>query len=347
MNLVPTAAVQSRPRLLLGGARILIHLGGIASVALIMALPFVSQRTIGLALQAREAGIHQAIFSLETLVHVGLAACFWAMLYLSWSWFQITRQERKARGPRPSRTIVRARGNVILETLVVFPIFLLLIFGLAQFAVLNIASMLTTVAAFQATRTVWIWEREPVGPDEIERKAVIQAASVVAPVVPGEYAAQPSTSSSDYSENRGIFVASQFPWPVADSGYQGRNIGDRLADEMAGLNPPIDFVSAVDTAAFSHRTVRKLTSAYGSIDVSFEPDAASNSLLKVTTTYHHLNAFPLVAGLFGQNYERAGREGYHVPITRVLSIERQRPSPDRTQFPRMLPGGGGAEPYLF
>ncbi|WP_164856355.1 TadE/TadG family type IV pilus assembly protein [Lujinxingia sediminis] len=341
-----TPAASGQARLLLNATRILVHLGGVVGVALLMALPFVSQRTLSLASQANASGLHEAVFSIEALIHVGLAACFWAILALSFAWLRETHRQRSEQRPTLTRKVVRARGSVILETLIVFPVFLLLIFGLAQFAVLNIASMLTTVAAFQATRTVWIWEREPIGTDDVERKATIQAATVVAPVVPGEYAAQPSTSSSEYSQNRGIFVASQFPWPVADSGYQGRNIGDRLADEMAGLNPPIDFVSAVDSSSFSHRTVRKLTSAYGSIDVSFEPDAASSSLLKVTTTYHHLNAFPLVAGLFGENYERAGREGYHVPIKRVLSIERQRPSPNRAQFPRIVPGNNPG-PYIF
>ena len=346
MSNTPTPAASGQARLLLIGARLLVHLGGVVGVALLMALPFVSQRTLSLAAQANASGLHEAIFSFEALIHLGLAACFWTMLALTYAWLRETLRQRAEQRPALTRNIVRARGNVILETLVVFPVFLLLVFGLAQFAVLNIASMLTTVAAFQATRTVWVWEREPIGPDDVERKAVIQAATVVAPVVPGEYAAQPSTSSTEYSQNRGIFVASQFPWPVADSGYQGRDIGDRLADEMAGLNPPIDFVSAIDTAAYSHRTVRKLTSAYGAIDVSFQQDTSTGNKITVTTTYHHLNAFPLVAGLFGESYERSGRTGYHVPIKRVLSLERQRPSPNRSQFPRVT-NSNLAAPYLF
>ncbi|WP_158542291.1 TadE/TadG family type IV pilus assembly protein [Lujinxingia litoralis] len=341
MSLMQTSPALSRPTWVIWSSHALIHLAGVCVIALLMAIPFWSQRTLSLAAQAREAGLTEALLSSQALIHLGLAACFWTMLVLGARWLRETQRERRERAL--SRRLVRARGSVILETLIVMPVFLLLLFGLAQFAVMNMASMLTTVAAFQATRTVWLWHGEGNDRDDTVRKATIQAATVVAPVIPGEYAGSTTSNAPEHSQNRGIFVASQFPWPVADSGYQGRTIGDRMADEIAGTTPPIDLVAGFDTSAFSHRTVRKLTVGYDSIDVSYDESAES---ITVTTVYHHLNVFPLVSSLFGDLYERAGREGYHVPITRKLSLQRQRSGPDRSKFPKVTSSNPVA-PYLF
>ena len=107
----------------------LAHLTGVLAVLSVNALLFVNEH----AMEAFYSGLgHAAFFDLVTvplLLQAGLAACFWALIVITFTWGRLTLVERRA---TKKLVMQRSRGTILTETLIIFPIFLLFTSGLAQ-----------------------------------------------------------------------------------------------------------------------------------------------------------------------------------------------------------------------
>src|SRR5690554_1150892 len=171
--------------------------------------------------------------------HLALSALCWALIYLA------GRALLKAARPERSPRLVRAQGAVATETLIVMPVLLLLVFGLAQLAVVNIAGMLANYAAVQAGRAVWVWhpETQPLN-DQGARRGVteamvidharVQAAAALAPVAPGDHQISGDLGSPAFTRMCGMMMTSQVENPPNDSGRVAQNIGfDSAGNEDA------------------------------------------------------------------------------------------------------------------
>ncbi|TXD38228.1 pilus assembly protein [Lujinxingia vulgaris] len=252
--------------------------------------------------------------------HLMLSAMVWALLFFGAR--TLKRFSARERSPR----LVRARGAVATETLIVMPVLLLLVFGLAQLAVVNIAGMLANYAAVQAGRAVWVWhpETQPLN-DESARRGVTdamvvdharaQAAAALAPVAPGDHQMSGGEGSAVLERMRTMMMASQVESPPNDSGRMVQEAGfDAATNEDAA------FWRALDGSSFPERTSRKITFAFLATEVEV---ITRGSEVGASLTYQHYIAFPLVGAIFGEQSSVGGRSGSFSTITREFLLPAQ------------------------
>ncbi len=218
----------------------------------------------------------------------GLSAAFWGILFIGYRWVQEGRRKSK------KLAVVRARGAIMTETIIIFPVFLLLTFGLAQMGVNSMAGLLTTLGTFQAARTIAVWgpeegnnrTGETVTREHVEDAARLSAASVIAPVAPmsaGNIACEKSDPFND-------LVAG-----LVAAGLSPTETPQRYST----------FSSSLERVTFAQRGPGKLAGAYCSTSVSFEgniltaPSETSVEQFTVNVTYSHKMVFPLVGLAFG------------------------------------------------
>lgn len=220
----------------------------------------------------------------------GLSACLWAFMYLGYLWIRESMRVRK------TVALVKTRGTIIVETLIVFPVFLLFTFGLAQMAVNSMAGLLGTLATYQAARTIAVWGPE-VGNNRagsaVTRAVVIEkartaAAGVMAPIAP------------------------TLPSEFATCDARNKTVNDMLSSMVgAGVVPtgapaPVEsFVGALDKTTFGTRGWYKLQIAFCRSEVNYQgqiiTDGTSRARNQFTTNfqYQHRTAFPLMRPVFG------------------------------------------------
>lgn len=223
------------------------HVFATAVIAVLFALPYVGQASLELLAISVQSDVLAWDSLLKVAAHVGLSACVWALVCAVY---------RRVRRHWPDRRVAKvstSSGSVMLETLIAMPVILLLAFGLAQLVVINLASILFNLASFQAARTAWLWQPESsvdgdnsrmgVDDETVEDMVRIQAAAVLTPVAPGDY--QMLTSVSDRAKKaRGMFLGSQSPIPIEDSGKQGIKLGNTVA----GMSAASSFVGSQHTS---------------------------------------------------------------------------------------------------
>ncbi|MFU8802225.1 MAG: hypothetical protein ACNA8W_00310 [Bradymonadaceae bacterium] len=311
--------------------RLLVHGLGVLIMAAVLLIPFWSRPAYQSALLAHQSDELWSFLGWEFALHMGLAACIWA---LGWIVVALVKEWRKQE-PRPLR-VVSARGSVMTETLITMPVLLLLIFGLGQLTVNNIAGVLTNLATFQAARVVWLWEGEPEpcggGGCDVQDRARIQAALVLTPAAPGEYN-KGNDLSARAEQVRGIMVGSQRPWPSSDMGFEGMEMADDvLADDGPGWGT--NFTGAIDASSFIARSARKFTFAYEATEITYSTSADE---VTVELKYKHFAAFPIVGRIFGEVDTVGGRTGYFATFNRVYTQDRL-PEANR-QVPQINPVG--------
>jgi hypothetical protein len=152
---------------------------------------------------------------------LGIAGAFWALFYLSG---QSLLRRREA--PRAVRI---GRGTTMVETLVVLPVLLLLISGLSQLTMLNVASLLSNLAGYNAGRAVWVWDAQGVSDSECEQRAIDAAAHAVTPSVPDDFA---GASGNRAGDARSLNYAAAYD--------TGRNIEGRAAGKLAFARKSVD-----------------------------------------------------------------------------------------------------------
>lgn len=251
-------------------------------------------------------------------------------------------------------------GTVVVETLVVLPVALTLIAGLMQLAVNNMAALTANFAAYEASRTVWIWEGErgasgggEIDEETLARYARVQAASILAPVAPGSFHFPEPGLPGRAEKARRMFLAANLPVPFHDSGASVADPGHvytRL-EGRHGSPTHVTAVRALDPNTMPVKTARKFTWAFHATSVELEGIDEPRDLqdrsadVSVTLAYQHLCAFPFVGALFGDAKSIRGREGYYATFEKTVTRERQPPATE--QWPKWEGGGGIERPIDY
>lgn len=262
-----------------------VHLFGVVGVALLTGLVLAEGEAMRALLQHGSA-LGPELMS-EVVWHVLMSALLWGALVVG---YHLLRAQ-----PRARRALKLARGQVMLETLIVITPFLLLTGGLSQLMINNIAGMLSHLSAFQAGRTYWVWyhesQRDPisggsVAAEESCKRARLAAAASLAPVAGGPLSG--ANGGLSLNNLNGIMVAHFADQPVPAT-------GSSLASSTAVYKEVYSYKDAFDTSGFSKRATLKLRAAYANTTVMCDD---SGPQLKVTVTYKHFLAFPWFSYIF-------------------------------------------------
>lgn len=146
----------------------------------------------GVALEAFAASLDPQLLDhglVAIAAHLGLAAALWGCVY---SAARLLLSMRRA-----PRTVRLSKGSVMVETLIVLPILLLLISGLSQLTLVNVAGLLSNLAGYNAGRAVWVWDAQGVSDAECEQRAVDAAAHAVAPSVSDDFVGASGSRAGD------------------------------------------------------------------------------------------------------------------------------------------------------
>lgn len=316
-----------------------LHVMGAAVLSVLFGALFLDSATIELIWAALQAGAYTSSIVVSCLLHVGICACSWALMWLLFALLRSNWQDHRA----PTKLLRLNRGTVLTETLIVLPVALLLIFGLAQLALNNIAGVLANAAVFQAARTNWVWQPEyeagrmglSNSSGSATEHARVQAAAVMTPVAPADFL--DNANLPERAEMaRAVFVASQIPVPGQDSGRWAKAQANYFAT-VGQDTPDGSFASSFDTHRFIERSARKFTWAYRAVDVEVDTiEEGGEEKWRLTLRYHHMCVMPVVASIFGERRLAAGGvDGYFAIIERTVIRSKQvLPS---TEYPQGTP----------
>lgn len=262
------------------------------------------------------------LFLSELGIHLGISALLWTLVYLVGSALVGAKKE-------PLRVVRKARGTVITETIIIMPVLLLLILGLSQLAILNIAGMLMNYGASQAARAVWVWapELEPlngqparrgVSVTDVEDRARIQAALALTPVAPSDFRAADNQGSIEFEMMRASILAGQVVTPPNDAGRMTLDQAHSLY-QFTGSEERA-FYRALDSTNFSSRSVRKFTFAYmaTTIELILEGEVVGAEVI-----YQQKIMFPFITSVFGTPGSVAGLPGNYTEYRRRITKSAQ------------------------
>ncbi len=252
---------------------------------------------MGLVLRDSSLGT-EALSSL--VIMYGLAACTWALLFIT---FQLFKANAASAKQRPA--LQRARGTVVTETLIILPIFFLLTFGLAQMALNSVAGLLTTLGTFHAARTAAVWgpevrsgsrTRANISEGFANEKVRLAAAGVIAPAVPN------LDSGRDGCQQG--FSLPRMLKGLGDS--SGGGISTRDVGDIDTQQDVWSFIDALGYKRFRERGPAQLVLAYCNIEVNWdpinnEPYQTNYSEFDIRVRYHHPAVMPLVGPIFARD----------------------------------------------
>lgn len=281
----------------------LCHFCGFLTVSGILSFAFMNQAALGALQSMSQTSSMTSGILYELLLTAGMAACIWAMIYIA---FLVISAQLKA--SRTSR-LVRSRGAILTETLIVMPVFLLLTFGLAQLTINSMAGLLSTLATYEAGRTlsVWVPEAEE-GRHGVTRaiaidKATAAAAGVLAPVVaPGATACKPDSKTLEKQ-------------------LKGLQSAGNLDSHGLTTARPTSFADALDDSLIALRGITKTRIAYCSTTINYANQ--DTTTIATSLQYKHKAAMPLVKILFGELDTVAGSPGYYSSIDRTYVTTKQ------------------------
>lgn len=323
----PTAGFGWSGEALTWAMRAVGHLVGTLVVAILVAYPMVSTRTVNLYLDAVSSGLLAPAWA-DLALHLGLAACLWALLVIGWRLFELRRRER-----HDEDRILRAeRGSVMVETLIVLTPFLLLTSGLAQLAMRNVAGLMADLAIYQGARTAWVWEAERQADREfgganidqnfVTSRARLASAAALAPSAPADYEMSVQNVQDNGLDQLRAVMYSTFDGNMVPAQLNGafNNVGPARTAAGSSVRSAkgenLAYASALDSSAFNVRAARKLTFAYLALrnyNVNFNSDTVS-----VSFDYQMNVVFPWFAYIFSDGGQRSvgGRLGWYVTIER-------------------------------
>lgn len=273
----------------------------------------------------------------EYLLQLGLSACIWALVVIAFKFALLAHRDLKNAKLEPKRVALKPRGTVMTETLIVFPVFLLLTLGLLQLTLNNTAAIFTSLAAFQSGRTVHLWAPEigslgrngGVSSDDVNERARIAAASVLAPVAPSGYS-DGGCNTSPLFNNK---LEAMMSVTLGAAGSLGNaTVGAVKALALGkGLatQDRLKVAKAYDFDNFAVRAPVKLLIAYCQTQASFSNSGGNH---RVEVRFNHKQTMPLVGAIFGQQLQPTGR---YSQVTRTYVIPEQinpNPSHPRSFF---------------
>lgn len=259
----------------------------------------------------------------QLAIHVGLAACLWALIVIV---YKLILLQRRDRARRPIRL---SRGSVMTETLIILPVFFLLTFGMAQLVISNIAAILANVAAYQAARAAWIWQPEEdaseqrMGIEEgiAKEKCRIATAVVMLPVANGEFETDDDLpDNAEKMRNAAVMAHVPFGGTLASLSPELTDFltgADVMFNDREAVERNKSYVTALDTLSFLRRTATKFTHAFHASDCEIDDDHS------VKMTYDLQLAMPLVGRVFGELRTVGGRKGYYAKYTREFGLKKQ------------------------
>ncbi|RAL20634.1 hypothetical protein DL240_16515 [Lujinxingia litoralis] len=300
-------------------AQVGLHVGGLVAVAaglLFWQLPGEHLRLMwASAAESTQVGTSVAF---SGVLHLGIAALVWGLVYGAGALVK----RGLARDVSNPRRFKPTQGAVFVETLVVFPVFLLLTFGLLQLSIVNLTAALMQVAGYQGARAAWVWQpeadagRSGVDQAEVNERARIAVALVMAPVVAGDIQ-MVGREISPQAEAMARAMYVRFALDVSAGGLAS------LLFPVGGNDPTTELSAAraFDSDGFDRRAVRKFLFSYMMTEMG-EGLASSDGIgvihdgnsTGVRFKFHHYLAMPLVGGLFGEPklfVGMGGRRGYY------------------------------------
>jgi hypothetical protein len=286
------------------------HISGVLTVLSVVVLCFVNAEVARAFLVALDDPTFYSIVTVPTISLVGVAACLWALIWITGALLVQGRRGRK------KLLVVRTRGTIMTEFLIILPTYLLLTSGLAQLSINSTAQVLTSLATFQAGRTAWLWEAETRGGNvrngttaaDVNDHARIAAAAVLAPVVPAEFRGACGYTALFDDTMRAMTL-------MPASAARGLTIG------QVDASPRNRFYNvAFDDSVMLERGAKKFFMAYCHTKVTYEM-GGKGILTKVE--YDHANVFPWFAYIFGQPKTSGGRLAYYSVMRAEYSLPLQ------------------------
>lgn len=279
---------------------------------------------------------------------LALAACVWALLVIG---YRLGREQLS--GPKRVR-LSRSRGSVITETLILMPIFFLLIFGLAQLSINLVGGILANIAGYQASRTAWLWQPEEsagrmgTSSGEAQVRARIAAGLVMAPIAPADYlsagsaAGELSGSFPDQAKamRKGLSLTNAVlngasSATGADLGGLGGLADIAIGVQSYGTRTDLTFYSALGESSFRVRGLRKFTRAFLCSQVSIVEE---DGKIGASLTYHHYQGMPYVGKIMAGNgflrlpdmpsSENGNKMGYYIKYKRKYMFQAQQAKPN-------------------
>lgn len=238
---------------------------------------------------------------LELAIHVGLSASLWALLVIAFKLVSHALRKEK----RVNRLVLAKRGTVMTETLIVIGPLLLLTLGLLQLTLNSTAGLFTSLAAFQAGRTVYVWDPETDGTwgrnggqskAEVAERARIAAASVLAPVTPSDYATTCSTSGR-FDKKLEAMMSATLGAAGTFGATSAAGVRALAAGKKLAFQSELTVTQAYDTDSFAMRGPIKMFMAYCHTGVDYRNDGENNI---IAVAYDHRQVMPLVGPIFGQ-----------------------------------------------
>ena len=339
----------------LGLLRGIVHLLGVSTIFVLSAAWVLPGETRAALWSAYDTGA-LGMIPVEALIHLGLSVAAWLMLYIG---FRLLTSVPEQSTPR----LVKAQGTVIVETIIVLPVLLLLIFGLLQLIVLNTAGLLSTLASYNAARVVAVWgpeaeiQRNDVDESLVAEKARVAAAAAVAPVAPSDYFMNLSgcNESGDTLEHfiNGLEMDYGVGIGPISFGPAGHTQFHNTAP-MTGATGNLSVPRGFDTSDFETRGQRKMHFAYCAMTVQLSnaatgeqecsgdlcgevdtPTDDNEDASGATIAYQQHMAFPIAERVFGSGGTVGGRLAYYSTITRSHTFNSQMEPSDQ------VPGGIG------
>lgn len=267
--------------------------------------------------------------------HVGIALVCWGML------FGVFLAGRARMERQKSQAIRRPIGSVMTETIVLLPVFLLIVFGLAQLSVNNVGGILANVAVYEAARAGWVWTHEEgvrnVSSGESTKRARIAAAAVMSPVAPGNFMGNPILTGSA-GKMRLALAASNLPVNDAYVSFIPTELQSLLASGGSlDLTPTTrkyqSVWRALDSDTFIQRTVKKFTHAHHATNIRLR-DRSSGTEARLR--YRHFIAMPMMGRVFGSFRVVGLRPGYYTTYERTYSFRSQRNNRPNARLPSNL-----------
>jgi hypothetical protein len=264
--------------------------------------------------------------------HLGLCALVWAMIALSFSRLKNLFAPADAGRPRVLTLGAKNAGSVLTETIIILPVALVLIMGIAQLTLINITATLSDLAVIQAARSAWVWMPEAVeGRFNVDRslviqKARVQAAAVLAPVASSDFGSFAKGSHSGYAETFQKTMGAIYGAQLRGGG--GNDVGSyarakaelQLQPGREIVGEQLNFTMAFDASTFKERSARKFYNSWAHTEIQL---AETANRIGVEMTFHYLCLMPLVAGVFGEYKEVNGENGYFLTIERKYTLRKQ------------------------
>lgn len=254
-------------------------------------------------------------------LHVGLSAALWGMMYGAYRYIMHAR-----RPDSPKRVLLKSQGAVMLETLIAIWPFLLLVSGLAQLSMVNVAGVLADMASFQGARSVMVWQPELDinrstisrgcnSSDSVCNRAKVSAALIMTPASSSDFkpaASAQGSGDASFRRARAVMVAG-FKGGTGEAAYDRANSLAGGMKTITGEN--LHFYTAFDTGSLNQRAARKFTNAYTSL-TEFNV-INTNDRVGVSFVFGYQILFPWFGHLWGERrgayYIRDLNRSYTLP----------------------------------